>query len=364
MYNRLYIVVLKSAGSRYGLIVDKLHEPQEVVVKPLSSRLKSVKIFSGATIKSDGKVSMILDADGIAQDSEMRLTELSQDDDRYDYANIKEAQSMLEFTCGTQDSFALNLSMVSRVHRIMPGQLHQTAGQEFLKHDGTSLRVIRLSDHIKLSEPEADHDFQYVLIPKLIKNPMGILIDKPVGVFETDEALDTEKINEVGVHGTLIIDEKFMIFLDLYSLFNKVSPEKIEAQISASSIENMRVLYAEDTALFRTVVSKFLKELKFGQVDVVNDGQLGWDQLKRENYDLLVTDIVMPNMNGMELAQKVRMDDSMKDLPIIAVTSLANESDKKKILASGVDIYLQKLDRDGLNKAIIKLLSPSSKATA
>jgi CheY-like chemotaxis protein len=147
-----------------------------------------------------------------------------------------------------------------------------------------------------------------------------------------------------------------VMFLDIYSLFQIVEPEKNTEETFELDLSNKKVLYAEDTALFRSVVSSFLKDLNFGKVDLAVDGEEAWEKIQKENYDILITDIVMPRMNGMQLATNVKSNPDTKDIPIVAVTSLLNESDKKKILESGVDIYQQKLDRKGLYKAIKELL--------
>lgn len=354
--NRMYIVVLKSMGASYGLIVDKLHEPQEVVVKPLSKRMKSAEIFSGATIRSDGKVSMILDADGIARDANIRLDQNMAETDRYEYANLHEAQTMLEFTAATKDHFAVNLSMVSRVERVSPERVYKTGQLEFLQYEDSSLRVIRLSDFLDINQPSEEPREYFVLVPRLVSNPIGIMIDKPLGVFETKQEIDCDKIQQVGIHGSQVINSQLIMFLDLYSLFSKVDPENYKKDAPSLDLTNKRVLFAEDTALFRSVISDFLRDLKFSQVDVVCDGEEAWGKLQKESYDLLVTDIVMPNMNGMELASNIRSHDKTRSLPIIAVTSLLNDSDKKKILDSGINIYQQKLDREGLFNSIAELL--------
>jgi two-component system chemotaxis sensor kinase CheA len=263
---------------------------------------------------------------------------------------------MLEFTAGTADHFAVNLSMVSRVERVSPERIYKTGQLEFLQYEESSLRVIRLSDFLDINKPTEEPKEYFVLVPRLVSNPIGILIDKPSGVFETNHEIDCDKIQQVGIHGSQVIDSQLIMFLDLYSLFSKVDPENYKKESPSLDLSTKRVLFAEDTALFRSVISDFLRELKFSEVDVVCDGEEAWGKLQKQSYDLLVTDIVMPKMNGMELATNIRSNDSTKSLPIIAVTSLLNESDKKKILDSGVDIYQQKLDREGLFTSITELL--------
>lgn len=354
---RMYIVVLKALGSRFGLIVDRLHEPQEVVVKPLSERLKNIGVYAGATIRSDGSVAMILDADGIARDAKIRLEEAGgKAEGRMEHINIREAQTMLEFTFGTEDRFAVNLSMVSRVEEINMENLHKTGNQEFLQYKDSSLRVIRLHNHLDVSAPEKTPDRLFVLVPRLVPYPIGILIEKPIGIFETDAAIDTNQISGEGIHGSQVIDSKMIVFLDLYTLFEKSAPELYERDnYEDFNYSGKRILLAEDTALFRTVIGDFLKSI-FDRVDIYENGALAWAGMQKNSYDLVVTDIIMPEMDGMQLASSIRGSEQHKHIPIVAVTSLMNESDKKRIMESGVDAYEPKLDKEKLILVLKKLL--------
>jgi two-component system chemotaxis sensor kinase CheA len=73
-----YVIVLEAAGRKMGLVVDDVLDTEEIVVKPLSGPLRSVSVFSGATILGDGSVIMILDPNGLAQETAMESDETSQ----------------------------------------------------------------------------------------------------------------------------------------------------------------------------------------------------------------------------------------------------------------------------------------------
>ena len=359
----LFIVVLHGASTRYGLAVDKLLSPQEVVVKPLSNRLKEVSVYAGATIRSDGSVAMILDADGIAREANIREARTrKQADAAAEHANIREAQTMLEFGVGTGDLFSVNLSMVARVEQIDPERLQKTGDREFLRYDDSSLPIIRLENHLPIGEATEDKEELFVLVPRLVPHPIGIAICKPKGIFETDAEMDSNQMSGGGIHGTQVIDGRMVIFLDLYALFEKAMPDLYEkVHEEKVDMSKHRVLLAEDTALFRTVMGDFLRSLGFGTVDVAENGQIALNMLEKEPYDLLVTDIVMPEMDGIQLTKALRRDDRLNHIKVIAVTSLMNESDKKRILDSGVDSYQQKLDKDTLSHVVMGLLGYGDK---
>ena len=88
------------------------------------------------------------------------------------------------------------------------------------------------------------------------------------------------------------------------------------------------------------------------------DGLKAWDMLKKhpEEIDLVITDIEMPNMDGLELAEKIRSEDDLSTLPIIALTTLADDQDEAKGKIAGIDDYQIKLDRERLMNSIETLL--------
>ena len=90
------------------------------------------------------------------------------------------------------------------------------------------------------------------------------------------------------------------------------------------------------------------------------DGNQALKILENQTVDLVVTDIQMPGMDGFELARRIRAEKSLQHLPIIAVTSLANEEDRRAGSKAGIDVYLIKLKREQLLKEITRLLASAS----
>jgi len=111
--NALHILVLKVGANRYGLVVDRLKDNEEIVVKPLSVYLKGCRYYSGSTIMGNGKVAMILDAVGIAETAGLRFGG-KLDNENAALANmydpVKESQQLLLFETGTDERFVINLA--------------------------------------------------------------------------------------------------------------------------------------------------------------------------------------------------------------------------------------------------------------
>ncbi len=113
------------------------------------------------------------------------------------------------------------------------------------------------------------------------------------------------------------------------------------------------VLVAEDSDFFRSQIRRLMEEEGYMVLDAP-DGQVAWELLlqHKEEVRLVLTDIEMPNVNGLELTQRIRSDPALAGLPIIAVTTLADEEDVARGRAAGVNHYQIKLDKGHLLECI------------
>lgn len=102
-----------------------------------------------------------------------------------------------------------------------------------------------------------------------------------------------------------------------------------------------RVLVVEDNPANRDLISYLLRTFGY-EVDCEDDGALGLESALSREYDLILADILMPNMDGYEFARRFRVKASNGKTPLIAVTALAMTGDREKILAAGFDGYISK----------------------
>ena len=115
----------------------------------------------------------------------------------------------------------------------------------------------------------------------------------------------------------------------------------------ASTIQNEKldkkklILLAEDSLTTRTQMKRILEGAGYEVVPAV-DGMDAFSRLSLQSFDALVTDITMPNMDGLTLTAKVRRDKQYKDLPVILVTMLTSDEDKRKGLEAGASAYILK----------------------
>ena len=103
----------------------------------------------------------------------------------------------------------------------------------------------------------------------------------------------------------------------------------------------MRILVADDSVTTR-VLEKNILEGSGYRVTLAVDGRDALEKAREGGFDLVVSDVEMPRMSGFELAAELRSEERFNDLPIILVTSLDSEEDKKKGIEAGADAYITK----------------------
>ncbi len=359
----VYVAVLKVGSNRYGLVVDEVLDSEEIVVKQLPPSLKDSRCYAGATIMGDGSVAMILDVPAIADLGGLRFTDAVQAasaDDRSDsYLDRTESQTLLLFRNAPDgEHFALNLAMISRIERVTAGDIQNAGGHEYLKFQDGSLRLVRLHDFLPVRAPTAEPREVYVIIPKLVKHPLGIIAWECDDVVSTRVEIDRDNLRGAGILGSGMIDGNLTVFLDIHGLFEAAEPELYRSDgHRAPALERTRVLLAEDTSFFRAVEKNYIEALG-ASVTAVCDGREAWRLLSEhpEDYDLVVTDIEMPLMDGLELTRHIRASERHAHLPVVAVTSLMSEASRAAGLAAGVNAYEVKLDRERLGTTIRQVM--------
>ena len=356
----LNIIVVEAGQVRYGLIVDALHDSEEIVVKPLGRHMKESECLAGATILGDGTVALILDIAGIASHSELVTSDIEGEDlEKGATRGAEEMQSVLVFNNHPQEQFAVPMALIARIERIKKEQIDTVGGQAILQYRGESLSLIYLSDCIKAKEI-LDCDKLYVVVFSIAGKEIGLVAPQLVDIRNVSSEIDTVTFREPGVSGSLIVEDKATRLIDIFEIADTAHPEWFAKRAEAVEDEEGRlplILLAEDSTFFREQTIKFVEAGGY-EVLGAEDGVEAWNILQdpEKKFDLVITDIEMPNMDGLELTRKIKGEPMFAHLPVIAVTSLAGEDDIEKGMRAGVDDYQVKLDREKLLASIARWL--------
>ena len=188
---------------------------------------------------------------------------------------------------------------------------------------------------------------------------VGLIVDE---VLEQQECVTRRfpwNIKRVsGVHGIVVLDDGSMaIALDVDQILKRrFQSERLRGRpdrAGKSTSPDSVILVVDDSLTHRTLQRNILASSGYA-VEVAVDGVEAWEKLQHKQYDLLVSDIEMPRMDGLELTRRVRMDPARKDLPIVLVSSRGKDTDVQAGAAAGADEYLVKgqFDHDKLLQAV------------
>ncbi|MFK7736876.1 MAG: chemotaxis protein CheW [Pirellulaceae bacterium] len=371
------IVILETGRSRYGIIVNELFDSQEIVVKPLGVHLKQCKSVAGATILGDGQVALILDAAGIAE--EANLSGL--DEDLVDDQIALDSESgdevrLLIFRNAPNEQFAIPMELVSRIERIATSAIERHGSRSVVQYCGRTLSLFAVEE-ILSAQPRETSRFVSVVIVSLGGKELGIIAPCIGDICDIHVEVDTESLTEAGVIGSAVIQSTVTRILDVAVICKQGSPESGPGGVRGNAMANgpgslqevaanaganlkqrrPRVLVVEDSKFFRKQIVRTLKGANYETREAA-DGLEALQILEGDagSFDLMLTDIEMPNMNGFELCQRVRQMEQFKSLPIVALTSLSSEEDLQRGRDCGVDEYQVKLDADALFEAIRRLI--------
>ncbi len=359
----LNIVVVSTGSMKYGLIVDRLQDSEEIVIKPLGRHLQQCKGYAGATIMGDGRIALILDVSNLARmahltsvDGSDRASEVKKAAEAAIKA-IKDKQSLLIFKSSEQEHFAVPLNQVERIEKIKRSDIEQLGGKRVMKYRGGSLSLICVDD-LAMVQPLADHDSLLVIVFNIAKRSVGLLAIGPIDALEVSADIDGTTLSQPGIMGSIIIDNQTTMLVNVFEMTQTLFPQWFTEQkkpelLDAEEGELPTILIAEDSKFFRNQVKGYMTEVGYNVIEA-EDGVEGWTKLMEhgDEISMLVTDIEMPNMNGFELTQKIRSDKQYAKLPIIALTTLASAEDIAKGKAVGIDEYHIKLDKERLMASV------------
>lgn len=341
----MYFAVVRAGSQHYGLIVDRILDSEEVVVKPMHSALKRLSCFSGATILGDGSVALIVSTEGLARHAGLSFDHETPAPGVRRVVDTAEIQTVLLFRYGPTEQFAMPLAMIRRLEPIRMDRIERLGQQEFVTIDGVSTLIVRLDHYLSVSRC-ADRAEMLLLLPRNVRRrPIGILLSEVIDTETLNVKLNTAAFQADGLVGTAIVRNQMTLFLDVYRLADLIQPEQKRPPIISRS-ERKRIMVVEDTQFFQHLVRSYLEGDGY-EVVMTSNGEEALAVLANDqDFDLIVSDIEMPVMDGWAFARAVRRDERLAHIPLVALTTLSSKQDRNKALECGFDQHEVKVDRE------------------
>ncbi len=347
----VYIIVVESGALRYGLVVDSVADSEEIVVKPLGRHIQESTCLAGATVLGDGTVAPILDVTGIAAHENLKTAHQDVADKSCGDSDEEETQTSLILRNHPDEQFAIPMQLIARLERIQSSDIRRVGDQEVLKYRNGTLPLLRIENIIS-AQPALEMPKVSVVVFSVAKREVGLIVPHLVDIRQISTNVDTRTLRQPGVIGSLIVQDMTTRLLNIYELAEVAHPDwfsTVEQAVVQTDRGPARLLVVEDSAFFRTQLVSMLESTGY-EVVGCEDGEEAWDLLRQpaEHFDMVVTDIEMPRMDGLELSRHIRNHAGWNHLPIIAVTSLGSDEDVRRGQDSGIDAYHIKLEREEL----------------
>lgn len=265
------------------------------------------------------------------------------------------------------EPYAFPLARIDRTLKLGQADIFSLEGREYFLLDGERIGLVAAYQAFGLAAPGETPEQNYaVVVISDRHNRFGVVVDRFLGERSlVVQALDPSlgKIKDISA-ATLMENGDPALIVDVDDLVRSIDKlvssghlDKMEQTHTRTGTAGKRVLVVDDSFTVREVERKLLENNGY-LVDVAVDGMDGWNAVRTGSYDLVVSDIDMPRMNGIELVGLIRKDPALSNLPIMIVSYKDREEDRRRGLEAGANYYFAKgsFHDEALLEAVIDLI--------
>lgn len=373
--NGTNIVVLHSEAGNFGLIVDRIDDSVDIVIKPLVGFLKSLGIYSGSTVLGDGSVTLTLDIEGLAKRTNIVGVQEQSDSDDIQMGIDTDLSEYLLVGLETESQFAIPLCIVSRLEEFKMKDVQRSGDINVISYRNNILTLVDVNKELGFKSSLEDKD-PNSLIPVIViektNRSFGFVVNEIKDIKELDNSNINGNIKDRnGILGSTILEEKIITLLDAFSIIpqpessvEKITHNAIKSSTTGQGSQSLgNVLLAEDNNFFRKQIMETLTKAGYTVSAEIN-GALALDRLLSSapgEFDLVLSDIEMPEMNGFELARSIRASGKFDTIPMVALTTRFRKKDLETGYEAGFNSYLEKLNGEELINTLDDILHHEKK---
>ena len=346
-----FVVVMQVGSRRFGVAVDQVLHTEEIVVKPTSTMVRGITVFSGNTILGDGSVIMILDPNGVAGAIGVN-SETSAPHEAVAERGASEdsdtSVSLLVFRAGSGEAKAVPLSLVTRIEEIDARRIEMSNGRHVVQYRDSLMPLLPIDAKVRVRS----EGMQPLLVFIDKERSMGLVVDEIIDIVKDE--LDIKIGSRTpGILGSSIINGRATEIIDVAHYLPLAFEDWLHRAETGDGTLTRRLLLVDDSAFFRNMLTPVLKAAGY-QVKAVGSGVEALTVLESDAaFDFVICDIEMPGMSGFEVAERLRADPRTEQLRLVALSSHDSSAVIERGREAGFGKFVAKFDRDGL-LAILK----------
>lgn len=269
------------------------------------------------------------------------------------------------------EPYAFPLSRVDRLLSVSPEQVKMVEGRQYITDDDELVGLIPASHVLELQAPAMQYEEFHVVVVSDRLSRYGIVVDRFVGQRELSvQSLDPRlgKVQDISAASltedgipVLVIDVDDLVrSIDAMASGGPIGTLKPYTDVLSHKVRK-RILVIDDSLTVREIERQLLESFGY-RVDIAVDGMDGWNAVRRTRYQLVVTDVDMPRMDGIELVNSMKQDNQLRSLPIMIVSYKDRPEDRQRGLEAGADYYLTKgsFHDETLIEAVVDLIGEAS----
>lgn len=356
--NNGFVVVTQVAHQRFGILVDGVFHTEEIVVKPMSSKLRHIQLFSGNTILGDGAVVLIIDPNGLA-----RMVGSGADSDEFQrdasleqtVAAAEEMTSLLVFRGGGESLKAVPLSLVTRLEEIDASTIEWSSGRPVVQYRGRLMPLVSCDQELAIKR----QGMQSLLVFSDGDVSMGLAVAEIVDIVE--DKLDVELLAERSdLVGSAVVRGRTTEIVNIAHYLPMVL--ETWARKDRRDGPNKSLLLVDSSTFFRDMLVPVLKASGY-RVQTASTAQEAVRLLSNGlQIDIIVTDLELSGHSGFALVASLRADPHHSSTPVIGLTvkpDLQQIALARKLKISEI---VSKIDRRGLLSALAEISAPLEEA--
>jgi two-component system chemotaxis sensor kinase CheA len=220
--NELNLIVVESSSLRFGLLVENIHDTQELVVKPLCKPLRMLHLYSGATIMGDGSLALMLYIPGVALKAQLGVPPQNDSTNKGTVDNIEQKKSYLKVESTPKMHVGIPLGSVVRLEEISASKVQSLPHCSVVNYHGSLLPVFNLS-HITSKKKQLGGvpETLPIIICRNDKVEFGLIVERILDIVETNQTILPIGRGDC-IEGSILIDDSALSIVDIQELLSSI----------------------------------------------------------------------------------------------------------------------------------------------